>query len=110
MKNYEHRKPSTGWEKEVLNYNPFEGDFGDQKDVTFKDRMVVSRSWFTCRWCQGIINKGARYRYIAAKFDGALCYYRWCLTCCGAMAKSRQDNGEAVQEQFDKGNDNVNAR
>jgi hypothetical protein len=110
MKKYEQRKPSTNWEKAVLSYNPFEGDFGDQTDVTFKDRLVVSRSEYTCHWCQGIINKGARYRYIAAKFDGALCYYKFCSSCCKAMARSWTDNGEAVQKQFDKRNDSVKAR
>jgi hypothetical protein len=100
MSNYEHYKPKSKWERDVLAYNPFEGDFGDPSDVTFKDRLILARKQYTCQHCRGTIFQREQHRYIAARFDGNMMTYRYCSACCDAMAGSWKDGGEALDALY----------
>lgn len=96
MSNYETYQPKSKWERDVLVYNPFEGDFGDPSDITFRDRLVKARKQYTCQHCCDTIFTTEQYRYIVARFDGCLRVYRYCFDCCDAMSSSWTDDGEAI--------------
>jgi hypothetical protein len=97
--NYETREPTSEWERAVLNYNQFQDDFGDQSDVTFKDRLVRARKIYNCTYCSGQIFPRAIYRYEIHRFDGQVRTYRSCYDCCVAMAKSWDDGGKAIEKR-----------
>lgn len=71
---------------EILNFDPFEGDFGVPGDKIFTNRMVVARKHGPCSHCNTEIVKGERVRRQVSKFDGELMTHRWCSLCCQAMA------------------------
>lgn len=100
MKNYEDRKPKSKWEQRVLNYNQFQDDFGDQSDLTFKDRLVKARKEYSCTYCYGQIFPKEIYRYEVHRFDGEVRTYRSCNHCCDAMAKSWDDGGKAIEARI----------
>lgn len=101
MSNYDDYKPQSEWEREVLAYDPFEGDFGDSGDVIFKDRFVVARKQFQCVHCRGTIFPRQVNRYLVARFDGEMRTYRWCSFCCEAMARSWHDDGNEINSRLD---------
>jgi hypothetical protein len=68
-----------------LDFDPFDGDFGDQGDRTLSDRMVVARREHGCSHCLGRIAVGERHRSRTGIADGSLMAWRWCAACCGAM-------------------------
>lgn len=92
--------PKNSWETEVLEYDPFEGNFGNPGDQIFKDRMVTARKANPCSMCSEVIIVGERSRYIAAKFDGQLMSYRYCNLCCNAMFNWLETSGESVYERI----------
>lgn len=96
---YEKYVPKNKWEENVLNYNPFEGDFGEPGDITFKDRLITSRKEHRCIYCCNKINKGDTYRKIVSKFSGELMTHRYCKQCCDAMAISWRDEGRAIEKR-----------
>jgi hypothetical protein len=71
---------------EILDFDPFEGDFGAPGDKVFTNRMVVARKPGPCSHCGSEITKGERVRRQVSKFDGELMTHRWCGLCCKAMA------------------------
>jgi len=70
----------------ILSCDPFEGDFGDQNDRVFLDRMSVARKQGDCSFCKSPIQPGDEQRRMTARFDGELRSYRWCVSCCLGMA------------------------
>lgn len=99
MKSYETYLPKNLWEKDVLDYYQFQDDFGEPGDKCFKDRIVKARTDHECTYCGGEIHKGEVYRYEVHKFDGDVRTYKTCVHCCDAMAKSWEDNGEAIEKR-----------
>jgi hypothetical protein len=87
-------------EKDCLNYNPFEGDFGDPGDREFLDKIAVARKSGPCQDCYCEIKPGETIRRKVSLIDGDMRTYRWCFLCCEAMAKSWKDNGEAIDDRF----------
>ena len=83
-------------DSDILSYDPFQGDFGDQGDYIFKDRLVIARKQFQCVHCCGTILPRQLNRYLVARFDGQMRTYRWCSTCCDAMAQSLHDGGTSI--------------
>jgi predicted nucleic acid-binding Zn ribbon protein len=79
---------NTDTEKDdlILEFDPFEGDFGGQDDRVFRNQMVVARKEGPCAHCGTLIKKGERVRSQQSKFDGQLMSHRWCAACCDAMA------------------------
>lgn len=95
-------------EAECLKVNPFEGDFGSPGDRVLKDKIGTARKGGTCGMCCQEITPGERVRLLAAVFDGTLMNYRWCSACCGAMAASWTDDGEAWEERARMGRESLN--
>lgn len=86
-------------EKDLLAYDPFAGDFGDQSDKTFEDAMHTAAKTYApgaCVICGNGIAKGERYRKQKAVIDGAFHTCRMCEKCCVAMALSWTDSGDAI--------------
>ena len=73
-------------DQEILEFDPFEGDFGMPGDKVFTNRMAVARKPGPCSCCGAEIVKGERVRRQVSKFDGELMTHRWCALCCKAMA------------------------
>ena len=87
-------------DRDILNYDPFDGDFGEPSDHIFKDRLVVARKQFQCVHCCGTIFPRQLNRYLVAKIDGQMRTYRWCSTCCDAMAQAEHDGGQSIDARF----------
>lgn len=87
-------------EQKCLQYNPFEGDFGEPGDRVLKDKICTSRKTGECHNCGTCIQPGERTRRLTAVFGGQLLSYRWCELCCSAMAAWWTDDGEAMTARF----------
>ena len=90
---------SEAWEDDCLAVDPFEGDFGDTKDRTLKDKIVIARKHGPCHLCGSQIEPKEKVRSRSDIFDGELMYFRWCNLCCKAMAKSWTDDGEEYEQR-----------
>lgn len=88
------------FEKNVLAFNPFDGDFGEPADKVLSDKIVTARKPGSCAHCGCEVDKGERVRRMSAKFDGELMSYRWCALCCAAMAKcsAAEDNDDEDED------------
>lgn len=81
------------FERDVVAYDPFAGDFGGSDDRDFSDKMVTAaKEHEDCHNCGGTIAKGERHRHKVSKFDGDLMAWRWCWACCVAMARVWSDD------------------
>lgn len=76
---------SQDYMDKVLEFNPFEGDFGEQGDRVLSDKVVKARKERKCSHCSSLIQKGDYVRSMSAKFDGELMSYAWCSECCDLM-------------------------
>ena len=70
---------------DALDFNPFDGDFGEPGDRTLRDAMVKARKRHECTHCGGEIKKGETHRSRTDVICGDLLSYRWCALCCEAM-------------------------
>lgn len=84
----------------ILEFDPFQGDFGDQSDKVLKDKMGVARKAGECSNCSQQIQRGERVRLMTARFDGQLMNYRWCPLCCAAMALGVDGGDEAYEARI----------
>ena len=91
-----------------LKTNPFEGDFGSPGDKVLRDKIATARKGGTCGMCRQEVDLGERVRTLVAVFDGALMSYRWCSTCCAAMAESWIDSGRAWEARASLGQKSPN--
>lgn len=73
-------------ESAILNFDPFEGDFGEPGDTVLSNKMVTARKAGPCSHCAHGIQPGERVRSMTAKF-GDFMSYRWCAGCCAVMAE-----------------------
>ncbi|MGL4576888.1 MAG: hypothetical protein ACRCV9_19025 [Burkholderiaceae bacterium] len=87
----------TSGDNDILDFDPFQGDFGSPGDRVLKNKMGFARKAGECQNCAQEIQPGERVRIMNAVFDGDLMSYRWCALCCAAMAKSYKDNGEEYE-------------
>lgn len=71
--------------KRCLDFDMFDGDFGDQSDLTLSNKLVTAKKAHTCNNCLGRIEIGELYRHQVCKIDGEIMSYRWCKLCCEAM-------------------------
>ena len=74
------------FERDVLDFDPFEGDFGEQGDTVITNKMVNAAKEHKCCHCKCTITKGERHRCQTGKYDGELMTHRWCAACCQLMA------------------------
>jgi hypothetical protein len=72
--------------KLVLQFDPFDGDFGDPDDREFQDKLVQARKEHDCSWCGAEIRPGELYRSIAGVNDGDFSTWKGCIECCDAFA------------------------
>lgn len=85
----------------ILEFDPFEGDFGMPGDKVFSNKMVIARKPGPCAHCGLKILKKERVRRQASKFDGEMMTHRWCAACCSAMVEysSCEDGAGDTYEQ-----------
>ena len=69
----------------MLAVEPFEGDFGDQSDRIFTDKMVTARKEHECSCCGNMIIRGERYRSMTGRFDGELMSHKFRVGCLVRM-------------------------
>lgn len=76
------------WERECMADDPFAGDYGgaSQGDGLLSDKMVTNRKGGTCHTCAGECEPKTRNRVRVEVYDGELMRFRWCQSCCFAMA------------------------
>lgn len=86
-----------------LQYDPFEGDFGDQGDRVFSDALVNARKQHICSHCCGPIALGEQYRRRREKSDGEMRTWKWCAACCIAMVEEMRN--EYLDEDEDEPED-----
>ena len=90
-------------ESAVLRYEPF---LDDDSDVTvLSDKMVTARKAAECVVCFGSIEPGQRIRARAERNNDEhkMMTFRFCPTCCAAMAKAGDDAGSAIEKQTELG-------
>lgn len=81
----ERAKPAD-WARNVLDYDPFDGDFGDGSERTLTDEIRVAQRAGTCRECAQPIVKGMLVRVIKKADSEGFYGGRVCEPCCDAMA------------------------
>lgn len=86
---------------ECLDFDPFEGDFGDQGDKTFKDKIVIGRKEHVCFHCEKKILLGEIHRSRIDLSGGEILTFRWCRECCDLMRKIATQNGSEHDETDD---------
>ena len=85
-----------------LNYDPFDGDFGDQGDKILSDKIVTAKWTHKCFHCGEVISIGESHRSRVDIIDGSIVTYRWCAKCCAAMIVDMEDKtgmGEAMENR-----------
>lgn len=75
------------WCELVIEYDPFEGDFGDGTERTLRDEVGVAGRRGGCRCCGQPILKGEIVRVIKKVDSEGFYGGRCCVQCCEAMAK-----------------------
>ena len=86
-------------EREVLNFNPFDSDYGSPNDVRLQDKIVTNRKDHICTYCGQTSRKGEKSRIIADVFDGEFGKYRYCQKCCEAMEAWEVDGDFETYEE-----------
>lgn len=86
---------------EVLKYNPFDGDFGDQGDREMSDKLVKFRKPNPCHICGHDVAPGTVGRSLTMLWqtDGMMTY-RYCAECTQAQADSWTDDGRAICARY----------
>jgi len=69
----------------ALDYDPFDGDFGDSGDHLFQDKMVRAKKEHKCSHCLGPIVAGETYRSRREVSWSEFFCFKWCAACCEAM-------------------------
>ncbi|MGV8925049.1 MAG: hypothetical protein ACOH2G_05130 [Ewingella sp.] len=79
--------PSTDL-SDALDFDLFEGDFGEPGDSCLSNKIVAGRGVYVCHICHGDIQKGEIHLSAAYIFSAELHSYRVCNACCVAMVAS----------------------
>lgn len=82
----------------VLDFNPFEGDFGEPGDRTLRDALVQAKKPHECTHCGGPIIVGEKHRSRTDVISGDLMSYRWCSLCCDAMLAEMKELDDDIPE------------
>ena len=78
----------------ALDFDLFEGDFGEPGDTELSNKIVTGRGEYKCFVCRSKILKGEIHRSATWKFDGEIMSYRCCNECCVAMVASVEGDYE----------------
>lgn len=86
----------------ALQYNPFEGDFGDVGDRELRDKIVKFRTAGGCHICGLDVKPGTLGRSLTMLWacDREVRTYRYCTECTVAMACSWTDHGAALGVRY----------
>jgi hypothetical protein len=86
----------------ALEYNPFEGDFGDPGDRSLRDKIVNFRKAGGCHICGRDVKPGTLGRSLTMLWvsDRAVRTYRYCTACTEAMACCWTDEGKALDVRY----------
>jgi hypothetical protein len=87
-------------DQQVLDFDPFDGDFGAPGDKVFTKRMAVARKPGPCSHCGTEIVAGERVRRQVSKFDGELMTHRWCALCCKAMSEYEEQSCDENRDEL----------
>lgn len=93
--------------EKALDFDPFEGDFGESSDRTLKDKIIKVRKPHTCHICDGSISAGEPARNIVQVFEGQIGSWYFCHECCKAMVKLFEFDSENEDGNED---DEINRR
>jgi len=88
------------WEVDVLAYDFCSGDKDDGGVRLLSNRVVIARVGRTCWHCCGPVQPGTRVRVETVVLDGEIKHSVTCHDCCDAMARSRDDGGDAMEARF----------
>jgi hypothetical protein len=85
----------------ALDYNPFDGDFGDVGDRELRDKIVKFRKPRRCHCCGQNVKPGTTGRSLTMLWisDGVMSY-AYCHKCTEAQAESWTDQGRALDKRF----------
>lgn len=85
----------------ALDYNPFDGDFGEPGDRELKDKIVKFRKPRLCHCCAHEVEPGTLGRSLTMLWvsDGPMSY-AYCTDCTRAQAISWDDQGRALDRRF----------
>ena len=85
----------------LLDFDPFEGDFGEG-EIRERDSMVKTRKPWECHHCHKEHPAGDRARSITEIVPGTgRQTYRWCIPCLEALSKEADGgSGEPGDDEF----------
>lgn len=72
-------------EKQALEVDPFEGDYGDSTDAVLKNLIVTVRKERPCSFCRRMIKAGERARSMTSLLDGEIMSHVFCDRCLNDM-------------------------
>ena len=96
------------YEKYILNYDLFAGDFGSPNDRIIENKMVTTNKKHlnACHICEGDIVIGERSRVHKDISDGEFGTYRVCQKCCEAISYDYVNDCELkIDERYKIGYD-----
>jgi hypothetical protein len=79
------RAKGNDWKQHALDYDPFDGDFGDGSERTLTDELRVAQRRGTCRECAQAIVKGQIVRVIKKADNEGFYGGRICEPCLDAI-------------------------
>ena len=74
----------------ALQADMFAGDRADGTERCLENKIVVGRVSTPCSWCGLPTKPKTHHRTLKMIFDGELMSYRYCESCCKAMAASER--------------------
>ena len=99
---------SDEWNRLVLGYDPFEGDYGDGSERTLCDEIRIVKRRGKCRECGQPIERGTFARVIKKADSDGFYGGRICQECCNCMAEITaymespvEDDEEEIDEESD---------
>lgn len=93
------------YDRAVLSFNPWGDDDSDYR--VLRNEFVVVRFSHHCDLCFGPISQGQRVRVQTERYDGKVASFRFCPTCCAAMAAREWDDGESIEARYSAGQQQV---
>lgn len=71
----------------ALEFDPFQGDFGEQGDREISDKIVTAKKDHAeCSCCRAPIKAGTKNRVKVEIYEREMMTHRWCQDCTAAMA------------------------
>lgn len=78
------RSKPNNWARNVLDYDPYDGDYGDSRTLINTIRVAARKG--RCFTCEGEITRGMLVRVLKGVDEDGFYGGRHCEPCCDAMA------------------------